>query len=324
MLIVTAVSHYPKVGDQPGQQKLRQALARADRGEAGAEEVESAAREMTIAAIQEQEQAGLDLVTDGQIRWQDPVTYLAAALDGFELNGLLRWFESNTYYRQPAARGEIRWTRPILLEDWQFAQRQARVPVKAVITGPYTLATLSEAGPWGHRPLTLELASALNQELRVLADAGPVWIQIDEPAISSNPSVRYPRDFDLFGEAMKALTEGVEAELSLYIYHGHAADIPGLLELPFALFGLDFVQGGANWRLLESWPRGTGLGMGIVDARNVHLEDRRELAASIARARDAVGEGDLHVSPSCGLEFLPRDVARRKLDLLAQVVKSEL
>lgn len=325
MVIATAVSHYPRVGDQPGQQKLRQAIARADRGDVGPEAVEWAAGEMTIAAIQEQEQAGLDLVTDGQVRWPDPITYLAGGLEGFEINGLLRWFESNTYYRQPVATGDVRWPRPILVEDLRFAQRHARRPVKAVVTGPYTLATLSDPGPRGHRHLTLEVAGALNQELRALAAAEPAcsWIQVDEPAISRNPSVRYRRDFDLFQEAMRVLTAGVSAALSLYIYHGDAADVPGLFDLPFTLFGFDFVQGDANWRLLESWPDGKGLGLGIVDARNVRMEDEHELAATIARVRDAVGDGELHVSPSCGLEFLPRDTARRKLEVLARAARRQ-
>jgi 5-methyltetrahydropteroyltriglutamate--homocysteine methyltransferase len=318
MVIATAVSHYPRAGDQPGQQVLRRAIARADRGEVGQEMVERAADEMTIAAIQEQEAAGLDLVTDGQIRWQDPITYLARGLQGFEITGLLRWFESNTYYRQPLATGDVRWAKPILVDDLSFAQGHARRPVKAVVTGPYTLATLSHPGERGYRRLTLEVAGALNRELRELAAAEPAWIQVDEPAISRNPSVRYRRDFDLFQEAMSVLTEGVSTALSLYIYHGDAADVPGLFDLPFALFGLDFVQGEASWRLLDSWPQGKGLGLGIVDARNVRMENEHELAAIIARVRSVVGDGDLHVSPSCGLEFLPRDTARRKLELLAR------
>lgn len=322
-MIATAVSHYPKLGDQPRQQVLRQAIARFDRGEVGPEEVERAAAEMTVAAIREQEEAGLDLVTDGQVRWQDPITYVAAKLEGMEITGLVRWFESNTYYRQPRATEEPRWVGPILVSDLEFARRHATRPVKAVITGPYTIATLSQWGSLGHRGLTLALARALNQELRALAQAGPTWIQVDEPAIVNNPSVRYPRDFGLFREAMEVLTEGVEAPLSLYTYHGSADDVPGLFELPFQLFGFDFVQGETNFRLLEVWPKGKGLGFGIVDARNVRLEEEAELARLLARAAAAAGPDSVHVSPSCGLEFLPRDVARRKLELVARVAHAQ-
>ena len=323
-MIATSVGHYPKLGDRPGQQRLRQAIARVDRGEAGPDEIARAADEMTIAAIREQEEAGLDLVTDGQIRWQDPITYLARSLEGFRITGLLRWFESNTYYRQPVVVGPVGWTGPILAADLAFARAHAARPVKAVVTGPYTIGTLSDPGELGHRRLVLDLARALNQELQALAAAGPAWIQVDEPAIVDNPSVRYPRDFDLFREAMAVLTDGVDAPLALATYHGHAADVPGLLELPFELFGFDFVQGEANWRLLATWPRGKTLGLGVVDARNVRMEDQRWLADQVARAAEAAGGDRVQVSPSCGLEFLPRDVARRKLELVARAAHQEV
>jgi 5-methyltetrahydropteroyltriglutamate--homocysteine methyltransferase len=318
MTIATSVSHYPKVGDRPGQQLLRQAIARVDRGEEEPAAIARAEETMTVAAIEEQEAAGLDLVTDGQIRWHDPITYLARGLEGFTITGLVRWFESNTYFRQPRVAGDVAWTRPVLADDLVFAQRHSGRPVKAVVTGPYTIATLSEGAGRDHRHLTLSLARALNRELRALASLKPAWIQIDEPAIARNPSVRYRRDLSLFEEAMRTLVDGVPGRLSLYVYHGDLADAPGLLELPFALIGLDFVQGEANWELLDRWPSGKGLGLGLIDARNVRMEDPRALADAIASARGAIGDGEIHVSPSCGLEFLPRDVARRKLELTAR------
>jgi 5-methyltetrahydropteroyltriglutamate--homocysteine methyltransferase len=324
-VIATAVSHYPKLGDAPGQQRLRLAISRVDRGEAPPSEIDQAAREMTMAAIQDQEAAGLDLITDGQIRWQDPITYVVSGLQGLEIGGLLRWFESNTYFRQPRADAgvDVRWTKPILVEDLNFAKEHATRPVKAVLTGPYTIGTLSEGADRGHHRLVLDLARALNQELKALAAASPEWIQIDEPAIVNNASVRYPRDFGLFREAMIALTEGIEVPFSLYTYHGDAADVPGLFELPFQLLGLDFVQGPANWRLLEDWPQGKGLGLGIVDARNVRMEEVSSLVEDVNRAAAVTGERVLHVSPSCGLEFLPRDTARKKLELVARAAHAQ-
>lgn len=322
-MLATAVSHYPKVGDAPGQQKLRQAINRLDRGEVDRAEVDRIAADLTTEVIAEQVEAGLDLVTDGQIRWQDPVTYLAQGLEGFEITGLLRWFESNTYYRQPVATGPIRWTRPLLVDDFRFAREHSPKPVKALVTGPYTIATLSHTRHHAsHQEFVLEVARALNQELRALAAEAPPWIQVDEPAIANNISVRYPRDFDVFREAMRVLTEGVEVPLSLYVYHGSADDVPGLLELPFDLIGLDLVQGARSWSLLERWPAGKGLGLGVVDARNVRLEEPHALAAAVRRAADAAGTEDVHVSPSCGLEFLPRDVARAKLGRVAEAARS--
>lgn len=318
-MLAAAVSHYPKVGEGRGRQRLRQAINRLDRGEIGRAEVDAVAAEVTVEALREQAEAGLDLVTDGQIRWQDPITYVARGLEGFEIGGLLRWFESNTYFRQPLAVGPIRWTRPMLVDDYRFAREHSERPVKAVVTGPYTIATLSHTRHHrSHAEFVREVAVALNQELRALAAESPPWVQIDEPAIANNPSVRYPRDFDAFREAMTVLTDGVEARLSLYVYHGSAEDVPGLLELPFDLFGFDLVQGAASWSLLGSWPRGRGFGAGVLDARNVRLESAEQLAEQLGRAAAAAGPEAVQVSPSCGLEFLPHDVALAKLRLAAE------
>ena len=316
-MIATSVSHYPKVGNGPGRQRLRQAIAQLDKGAIDRAALDRVADEVTAEVIQEQERAGLDLVTDGQIRWQDPVTYIAGRLEGFELHGLLRWFETNTYYRQPVATGPITWKEPILVRDFLYAREHASSPVKAVLTGPYSIGTLSETRHHqSRRDFVLELAGALNQELKALAEEGPAWIQIDEPAMARNPSVRYPRDFELFGEAMYRLTEGVnqQSRLSLYIYHGDVADYPQVADLPFALIGLDLVQGAANWDLVGSWPDSKAIGLGAVDARNVRLEDPDEVARRIA----AVAAREIHVSPSCGLEFLPRETAFQKLELVAR------
>ncbi|MGH7910324.1 MAG: hypothetical protein ACREQM_17220 [Candidatus Dormibacteraceae bacterium] len=323
-MIATAANHYPKVGDGPGEQRLRQVLNRLDRGRATPEDVSAAEDWATERALAEQEEAGLDLVTDGQIRWQDPITREAGGLRGFEIGGLLRWFETNTYYRQPVAVGEIAWERPILVQDLRFALAHASRPVKAVVTGPYTLATLSNTEARGHRTVTLELARALRQELLVLAAEGPAWLQIDEPAITGNPSVRYPRDFGLFREAMSVLTEDVPGRLSLRLHHGSADDVEGLFELPFQMIGLDLVQGSASWSLVDRWPAHLGLDIGIVDARNVRLESGDDLRSQVARGRRRLAaETALHVSPSCGLEFLPRADARRKLALVATAAHDE-
>jgi 5-methyltetrahydropteroyltriglutamate--homocysteine methyltransferase len=323
-VIPTVVSHYPKVGDKPGQQRLRQAIARLDRGEIDHNALDEVAADVTAEVIKEQEQAGIELVTDGQIRWQDPLTYITSRLSGFETTGLLRWFETNTYYRQPLATGPVKWTQPILVDDYRFAKSNAKSAVKPVLTGPYTIATLSHTKHHdGHRAFVLDVAQALNQELKALAAEKPEWIQVDEPAIVNNPSVRYPRDFDIFHEAMNVLADGVDARLSLYCYHGDVADVPRLASLPFQLFGLDMVQGAANWGLLEGWARVKSLGLGVVDARNVRLENEEELAKAIERGVEAAGADNLHVSPSCGLEFLPRDEAKAKLELLARVARAQ-
>src|SRR6267143_4291510 len=123
---------------------------------------------------------GQDVETDGQIRWNDPVSHVARGLSGFRIEGLLRTFDTNTYYRQPAAVVPIGRERPFLVEAFRFAAAAAAPrPVKAIVTGPLTLSRLSrDARGRSRQHLTLEIASALNRELRDLEAAGAALIQI--------------------------------------------------------------------------------------------------------------------------------------------------
>src|SRR3990170_6997296 len=111
----TVAGSYPKIPNRPRPARLRQAIARLDRGEITAEELAQVEDEVTIEVIGEQVEAGLDLVTDGQIRWEDDQTRIAQRLDGFEITGLIRYFDTNTYYRQPNVTGPVGWREPILV-----------------------------------------------------------------------------------------------------------------------------------------------------------------------------------------------------------------
>ena len=104
---------------------------------------------MTIEALQEQAEAGLDLVSDGAIRWDDEQTYIMRKLAGVSIQGLIRWFDSNMYYRQPFIEGAVAWREPITVDYYKFAVEHSAKPVKAILTGPYTLARLSVEQHYG-------------------------------------------------------------------------------------------------------------------------------------------------------------------------------
>ena len=260
-------------------------------------------------------QAGIDLVSDGQVRWDDGQTYFARGIAGFTLTGLLRYFDTNTYYRQPVATDRLAWREAITVADFQHAAACSARPVKAVITGPYTLARLSRSEVHAdYRGMALELAEALNQEARELQKSGATVIQFDEPAI-----LKHPEDFPLFQDAMQRLTQGLSATLALYTYFGDVAALyPQLFSLPFQVYGLDFVAGPANWRVVQEVPDGVCLGLGVVDARNTRLESVEELVEAVRWAKSRAPLDRLYVNPSCGLEFLPRDRAYQKLVRLVE------
>lgn len=310
----TVVGSYPKIPDPPAPGRWRTSVERLQRGEITPEELHRVEDEVTTEVLAEMTQAGIDVVTDGQIRWEDGQTYFARRLGGFTLNGLQRYFDTNVYYRQPVSEGEVTWPGPISVADYTFASARSPHPVKPVVTGPFTLAVLSRDEFYGNLDqFVMALASALNQELKALAGAGAAVIQVDEPGLL----VRRDR-FPLFRRAMEVLWEGVDAERALYTYFGHIDGLyPALLDIPVDTLGLDFIAGARNWEVLRRAKFTKALGLGILDARNTKMETPGMVAEACRRATAIVPASALHVGPSAGLEFLPRHVARRKLEVLA-------
>ena len=312
-MLSTTVGNYPRVALEAGGASVRRAWTRLDRGQGSIEDVRAAEDLYTDEILREQAEAGVDMVTDGQVRWDDAQTYWARGIEGFEITGLIRWFDTNTYYRQPVLRSAPRWTGPIAARDVEYAMAHADRPVKAVITGPYTLAKLSVDEHFGDvQKFAFALAEVLNQEAKALAALGPAVIQFDEPAIVRPGN---GGDQPIFEQAMRVLTSGISAKTALYTYFGGVGglDAGRLFALPFDVIGLDFRMGAENWEALGAFPADKELGLGIVDARNTKPETVDEIVNSVRRASEHVSADRIHVNPSCGLEFLPRDRARAKL-----------
>lgn len=321
-MIATVVGSYPKIPNRPRPARLRIAINRFDRGEITEAELARVADEVTIEVIEEQVNAGLDLITDGQIRWEDEQTYIARELTNVSIDGLIRWFDTNMYYRQPVIEGPVAWQWPITVRDYRFAVEHSPKPVKAVLTGPYTLALLSKDAHYGSiEPLVRDLAAALNREARALQEAGAPIIQFNEPAL-----VRRKEGFAVFAAACPSLVEGLTVETALYTYFGDVDGMyPAILELPFDTLGLDFVEGARNWEVIRAARFTKKLAAGIVDARNTRMETVDQLVDRIRTLRDAgVDIASMYVNPTSGLEFLPREVAEAKLRrMVAGVRKAE-
>ena len=312
------VGSYPKIPNRPRPARLRQAIARFDRSEITAEELAQVEDEVTLEVLQEQVEAGVDLITDGQVRWEDDQTHIARRLKGFQIGGLQRYLDTNTYYREPEVVGPVAWESPILAGDYRFAAEHSPRPVKAIVTGPYTLAALSVDRHYGsRRDLTLAIAAALRSEVLALQEAGAPVIQINEPLILRNKG-----DFPVLAEALQRMLDGVRVETALYTWFGSIEGIyPQLLDLPVDTIGVDLVSRPENWEVLRRAPFTKKLGLGAIDGRNTRLETEAEIAAAVERAAAIVLPERLYVNPSCGLEYLPREVAFEKLKRLAQGVR---
>jgi 5-methyltetrahydropteroyltriglutamate--homocysteine methyltransferase len=264
---------------------------------------------VTIEVIQEQIEAGLDVITDGQVRWDDDQTYIARGLGGVEIGSLERYLDTNTYYRQPEISGPVQWVQPILVRGYQFAVENSSKPIKAIVTGPYTLAALSLDNHYGNREkLVLALAEALRQEVRALAEAGAERIQVNDPMI-----VKARDDPALVTKALTTMLADVTCETAVYTWFGGAGGVlPALLETPADVIGLDFTRS-ENWDALKSARFEKKLGFGIVDGRNTRLETPEQVADAVKRVSEIVAQDRLYLNPSCGLEYLPRETAFDKL-----------
>ncbi|MFX1243301.1 MAG: methylcobamide--CoM methyltransferase, partial [Promethearchaeota archaeon] len=121
-------------------------------------------------------------------------------------------------------------------------------------------------------------------------------------------------DLPLFQRAIERALEGISVQRALYLYFGDMDGLyPQVLDLPVDVLGLDFVMGARNFELLKTAPFTKTLGLGLIDARNTKMESAEQIVGGLRRAQDVVPLDRVHLSPSCGLEFLPREAAQSKL-----------
>lgn len=318
-MITTVSGSYPKVPNRPRPARLRNALNKLDRGQISAEEVDALKDEVTVEVIEEQVNAGLDVITDGGIRWDDEVTYFARGLQGVTLNGLFRYFDTNTYYRQPVIKGPVAWEKAATVRDYEFAAASSSRPVKAILPAPYSLARLSIDEHYGERfeSLVMDLATAVNAEARALAAAGAPVIQLNDPVLTKRKE-----DVGLAARATAQAFADVSSRKQVNYYYGDVDGILGALcELPVDTIGLDFVMGPANFKTLESVQPEKTICAGIVDARNTRMESEDELSERIGRLAQTIPSERLEISPNMGLEFLPRERALEKLQRMVAVAR---
>lgn len=309
MVKTSSAGSYPRIGDTEGLQKLRRAYTKREVGEISEEEFKKVEDEFAMLAIKEQESAGLDIVTDGQIRWYDQISHLAKNIEGVKINGLLRFFDTNTYFRQPVIEGEMKPKGFPIADEFKFAKGVATKTLKAVLTGPYTLAKLSKTESFGR---TLEgYTEYLKGEMtRIPAEI----IQIDEPAI-----LKYP-DVNVLVDIISELKNVTKSEFLLHVYFGDPTSLyEKLLELPCDSLGLDFTYSKNLVNKVAEVGSPKPLMLGIFDGRSTYIETDEDILPILEKILPRLPKA--YVSPSCGLEYLPREFAHRKLKTLVAMVQ---
>jgi 5-methyltetrahydropteroyltriglutamate--homocysteine methyltransferase len=312
----TVIGAYPKISDED--QELRRALHRADRGELDDAGLAKVFDDTTRRAIAEIENAGVDVVNDGQVRWDDLLAPFARAWHGTERGPLERFYDNNTYFRQPVITGAIESDGQTLVNDFAFARKAARAELKAAICGPLTFATLT-AEDRHYRSLedrTLAVADALAAEIRGLGKAGATLIDVEEPALVARP--------DLIALARAAFDRLAKAGVPLAVHpYFFPADplLDQLASFPVAQVGIDARS--RDTKALEGLRAfKQTVVLGIVDARNTRVETVRESAELVESALRNVPAERLWLSTTTGLEYLPHEIAIRKLGALVSAARA--
>ncbi len=318
-MIAASNGSYPKIFDRPKPARLRNAIAQFDKGEITREQLAQVEDDVTIEAIHEQIAAGVHVITDGAIRWADPITYFARGLTGVTLNGLLRYMDTNTYFRQPVADGRVEWTEPVLVKNYQFAASHSSVPVKVILPGPYTLAYSTQAPASNKTQLLQDYTRALREEVFALSAAGAPIIQIDEPLI-----LRHKQDWGMCADAIAHIFEHCRTKRAFTTFFGSidGGVYPRIFDLPVDILGLDFTQTARpNLNAIKGSPFPKELAAGVIDSRNTRIESVEEIVTLVQELSEVVAPEKITVCPSTSLEFVPRDTAFLKLSRCAEVAK---
>ncbi len=312
----TVIGAYPKISDE--HQDLRRALHRADRGELDDAGLAEVFDQTTRWAIGQMESVGVDVVNDGQIRWDDLLAPFARAWEGCERGPLERFYDNNTYFRQPVISGPISTDGRTLVGDFEFARGVTRSQLKAAICGPLTFATLT-AEDRQYRSLedrTLAVADALAAEIRGLKAAGATLVDIEEPALAA-----HPEHVHLERAAIERLARaGVPLALQPYFFPADPL-LDALSTFPVAQIGVDVRS--RDTRAIEGLRAvKQTVVLGVVDARNTRIESEREIGDLADAALRQVEVDRLWLAPTTGLEYLPHDVAIRKLGALVSAARA--
>ena len=305
----TVTGAYPKISDE--NQELRRALHRHDRGELDADGLSRVLDESTRWAIGELDWAGLDVINDGQVRWDDLLAPFARAWNGCDRGPLERFYDNNTYFRQPVITGPITTEGNTLVRDFEFARGVARGQLKAAVCGPLTFATLAEDHHYKSlEERTLAVADAIAKEISGLGAAGATLVDIEEPAL-----VAHPEHFALARAAIERLAAaGVPLALQTYFFPADPL-LDALAAFPVAQVGVDVRSRDTHALERLNKLRQTVV-LGIVDARNTRVETESELVGLIEAALKQIPADYLWLAPTTGLEYLPHDVAVKKLKAL--------
>ncbi len=275
----------------------------------------------TILAIRAQEEAGLDIITDGEIRRESYSNLFATALDGVDLdNPGIALDRSDNPTPVPRVVGPIRRRHAVGVRDLEFLRRHTTRKVKVTVPGPFTMSQQAQIDHYGgsRAEAAMDYATALNAEIRDLFAAGADIVQIDEPYMQARPDEA--RSYGL--TALNRALEGVQGTTAVHICFGYAAlgharpsaysFLPELAGCHCQQVSLETAQPNLDCSILAKLA-GKKIMLGVIDLGSPQVETPAIVATRIRRALPFVKAEDVVVAPDCGMKYLPREVAAGKL-----------
>lgn len=274
----------------------------------------------TIMAIKAQEEAGLDIVTDGEIRRESYSNRFATALEGVDIDNPGTALDRSGHPNPvPRVVGRIRRKHPVEVEDLKFLKRHTTRRVKITVPGPFTMAQQAQNDFYpSAEAAAMDYAAAVNEEIRDLFAAGADVVQIDEPYMQARPE--QAREYGL--KALNRALDGVIGTTAVHICFGYAAIIharpegysflPEFQQCRVHQISIETAQSNLDTVILEKLPDKT-IVLGVIDLDNMAVETPEVVAARITRAFPHCPPERIIVAPDCGMKYLPREVAYGKM-----------
>jgi 5-methyltetrahydropteroyltriglutamate--homocysteine methyltransferase len=295
--------------------------------------LEQAQNDATIMAIRAQEDAGIDIVTDGEVRRESYSNRFATALEGVDLDhpgtALDRSGHPNPV---PRIVGKIRRKRAVEVDDLAFLLANTQRRVKITLPGPFTMSQQAQNDFYAsEEAAAMDYAVAVNEEIRDLFAAGADVVQIDEPYMQARP--HKAREYGL--AALNRALDGVRGTTAVHICFGYAAIIherpsgysflPELARCACAQVSIETAQSGLDCSVLAQLPDKKIL-VGCVDLSTTEVETPQVIVGRIRRALQFIRPENVILAPDCGMKYLPRAAADGKLRAMtaaARILRAE-
>ncbi len=291
--------------------------------------LEQAQDDATIVAIRDQERAGIDVVTDGEVRRESYSNRFATALEGMDSDNPAE-VPARTPGRVqivPRVVGKLRRTAPVQVRDTAFLRAQTDRPIRVTIPGPFTMTQqLFDEYYKDEVALAMDCAAALNEEIKDLFAAGADVVQLDEPFLQAQPDKA--RLFAI--AAINRAVEGVTGTTAVHLCFGYAARVstkpsgysflPELDACKVDQISIETAQPKLDCAVLAELPSKSII-LGVLDLGDMNIETPETVADRIRRALRYVPAERIILAPDCGMKYLPRDVAFGKLKAMAEAAK---